>query len=113
VLGRRVKPLWSPVGVVVRWEPLSAAMTDALVLADDGSESWHASYTLVPVDGLGLLPTRRAARERADAARLAQLRSIRMGLVCGLREPWPGCEFGKVHLGRALDAAIADIGGAR
>lgn len=39
MIGRRVRSFWGDLGVVVRWEPLTAAMTDALVLFEEDKHS--------------------------------------------------------------------------
>lgn len=98
-------------GQVVRWEPLGSAMCDALVRFDDGSECWYGSSELEPADGLGPLPSRRAAQEQEHARSLAQLQKIRADLVTEIRshKRWPGMEFAKGHLGRMIDGAIADL----
>lgn len=108
MIGRRVS-VDGRTGRVRQWEPLGSAMTDALVAFDDGSLCWYASYGLVPADGVGPLPSRRAARERADQQLLGSLERIREQHVQDWHRRWPGVEFGKAILGRSLDGAIADV----
>lgn len=114
MVGRRVKPLMDPrVGEVIRWEPLSEGMCDALVRFEDGFECWHASHSLRPAPGDLLegipLPSRQEAREDNDRRMLAQLEGIRANHVRDLYKPWPGAEFGKGHVGKALDGAIQEV----
>lgn len=112
MIGRRVREFWGTVGTVERWEPLGAAMCDALVIHDDGSRCWYASHSLTPIDGLGPLPSRRVAREHARESHLRSLRAIRRQHVAAFdRERWPGCEFAKAIVGRMIDGAIADVEG--
>lgn len=72
--------------------------------------------------GLGHLPTlgpscaecehdeREIARRRErNAPIIAQLEAIRARHISELGKPWPGCEFGKGHVGMMLDRAIADL----
>jgi hypothetical protein len=119
--GRKVR-FRGAVGTVIKWEPLTRAMTDALVRLDHPSgygrtakrpsdgDVWVSSHELTPADGLGPLPSKREAVERARAEKRESLLAIRSGLVREIqqREPWPGCEFGKVLLGRGIDAAIEE-----
>lgn len=98
-------------GVVVEWQPLGPALTDALVRFEDGYECWYGSHELKPVDGLGPLPSRAGAQKAADAVAVRQLRSIRAAHVRNFGEPWPGLEFGKVLFGQALDGALEELEG--
>lgn len=109
MIGRRVKAPWDGEGEVVKWEPLGAAMCDALVRFDNGREVWHSSHSLRPIDGLGDLPSRKTAQEVARHRSLAALKSIREQHVRDFHKPWPGCEFGKAHFGRMVDKAIEDL----
>lgn len=111
MIGRRVQAFWGEVGTVVRWEPLSAAMHDTLVRYDYGEECWYASHTLKPIDGQGPLPSRQEAQEKARQESLTSLRKIRQQLVDEIKDgkPWPGIEFGKGHLGQAIDSAIKEL----
>lgn len=113
----RVSDPWRrecPTGVVVKWEPLSSGLCDALVHYDDGYECWTATHTLRAVNDDGSpdpLPrmTRQEAIKLADEQTLRDLQVIRANLVSEWRERWPGCEFGKAIVGMAIDAAIADV----
>lgn len=74
MVGRKVRARYpGRHGVVVRWDPLSSGMCDALVEHDDGSKCWYGSSDLTPTDGLGTLPDRREARAAADALAADQL----------------------------------------
>lgn len=111
MIGRRVRTFWGQTGVVEKWEPLGAAMSDALVRRDDGTACWYGSSDLRPVDDGGPLPVRSKVREKARLESLASLREIRAQLVTEIRSyvKWPGCEFGKALLGRSIDRAIAEL----
>lgn len=99
-------------GTIIQWEPYGAAMCDALVQSTDGRLCWHASYALKPIDGLGPLPDRREAQEKRRLEMLASLEAIRAQHVARFRsERWPGCEFAKAIIGKALDGAIAKLKG--
>jgi len=110
LVGRVVK-VRGQEGIVVEWEPLGSGMTDALVELEDGKRIWHSSHELRPIDGKGPLPTREAARREADALAEKQLREIKKGFVREIErhEPWPGMEFGKGMLGKALNEAIEEV----
>jgi len=107
VIGRVVR-FRGELGVVTAWEPLGPAMTDARVRLHDG-DIWVSSRELAPADDQGPLPARDAAIAAARAERRAALLVIRSGLVREIQErtPWPGCDFGKALIGRAIDAALA------
>jgi len=111
MVGRRVKAPYDGEGEVTRWEPLSSGMCDTLIRFDSGREVWHASHTLSPVGTTIPLPSRRDARKEADERALASLRNIRANHVRDLHKPWPGAEFGKGIIGKALDGAIAEVEG--
>lgn len=101
-------------GTVVEWAPYGAGMNDALVCYDDGSECWTATHTLRPIlaDGSpdsARYQTRREAVEEREAVMLEQLQGIRANLIADWSKPWPGCDFGKVTIGQALNAAIASV----
>jgi hypothetical protein len=110
MIGRRVRTFWGEQGKVVEWEPLGEAMCDALVEQDNGQKVWYASSNLHPLDGCPL-PSRREARRLADVQALAQLRAIRVKHVEQLHIPWPGAEFGKALVGKAIDGAISKLEG--
>jgi hypothetical protein len=118
MIGRHVKDSWSGiVGVVTEWQPLGAAMCDVLVNRTQPDHYgrtglvWCASYSLTPTDGQGPLPSRREAQETARVVRVAALEAIRAQHVAACRpggEKWPGCEFAKALVGKAIDGALAD-----
>ena len=95
----------------MKWEPLGAAMCDALVRFDDGREVWHGSSGLRPIDGLGDLPSRKTAQDVARHRAVADLKAIRAQHIRDFNKPWPGCEFGKAHFGMMVDNAIRDLEG--
>ena len=111
MIGRKVQAHWYGPGTVIRWEPLSEGMTDALV--DHGRDQlvWHASHGLIPIDDLGPLPDRVEARATARADAVRSLRVIRENLIATFDKPWPGAEHGKAIVGKAIDGAIASLGG--
>jgi hypothetical protein len=112
MIGRRVKSLWHGLvdGEIIEWQPLGAAMTDVFVRDNaTGKTSWYASYGLTPIDGKGPLPSRREAQERNRQETERSLEKIREQHIRDWDRPWPGMNFGKVHLGRAIDAALADV----
>ena len=96
--------------VVVKWEPLSSGMCDALVRFSDGYECWYATSSLKPVDGRPR-QSRADARREADERTLATLRTVRANHIGDFNQPWPGCEFGKAIVGNALTRAIQDVEG--
>lgn len=109
MIGRKVQSKWQRIqGVVIKWEPLGAALCDVLVQRDEGGPIWVASSELEPMDDLGPLPLREEARKQNNHCMLAYLRNIRGRLVNELKNPWPGNEFGKSIIGKALDNAIGD-----
>lgn len=109
MIGRKVQSKWQRIqGVVIKWEPLGAALCDVLVQRDEGGPIWVASSELEPMDNLGPLPLREEVRKLNDDVTLYRLREIRDGLAKEYA-PWPGAEFGKVILGRALNEAIKEI----
>ena len=109
MIGRKVQSKWQRIqGGVIKWEPLGAALCDVLVQRDEGGPIWVASSELEPMDDLGLLPLREEVRKLNDDVTLYRLREIRDSLAKE-HEPWPGAEFGKVILGRALNKAIKEI----
>jgi hypothetical protein len=113
MIGRRVSAWRSGIGraygTCVKFEPLSAAMCDALIRFDDGYTCWFSSHELQPADGGGPLPDRRAIQEHARCETLTQLRAIRERLVASWHKRWQGCEHGKAIIGRAIDGAISDL----
>lgn len=113
MIGREVESKWHRVrGTVERWEPLGAGLCDALVAEPSGRRVWVSSRDVKPVDGRGPLPSREDARARADAEALESLRKIRDQLIaeCAPAAPrWPGCDFGKVLLGRGVIAALDEV----
>lgn len=112
MIARRVTGYGLPgVGTVEKWEPLGSGMCDALVRHEDGSMCWYASDSLRPADGMGSLPSRDEARRVADLEALAQLRACEREMIEEVRSrrPWPGAEFGKAILGKAIQGAIAEV----
>ncbi len=112
MIGRHVKSGWYGLddGEIVRWEPLGSAMTDVLVKdVATGRLCWYASHSLTPIDGLGPLPSREAAREVNREQMLRSLEEIREQHVEDWHRPWPGMEFCKALFGKAVDGAIADL----
>lgn len=116
VIGRKIR-VRGREGTVIRWEPIGAGSCDALIqFMPPGTEErkrdepcWYSSTELVPIDGLGPLPSRKEAREARRVEMLAQLHKIRAQHVADFAKPWPGAEHGKVIVGRALDGAIGDL----
>jgi hypothetical protein len=56
----------------------------------------------------------RQRRERIAAANapiIAQLEAIRVQHVADFGRPWPGCDFGKTHVGLMIDGALANLRG--
>lgn len=96
-------------GTVVEWQPLGPALCDILVREDSGRMCWYASHAVGVADGLGPLPSRRDAQAAADAKALVMLRAIRKQHVAEFHKPWPGAEHGKAIVGRAIDAALAEV----
>ena len=111
MIGRRVKHWYYGLGTVMRWAPLDHAMTDTLVEHESGQRCWYSSRDLQPADGQGPLPSRAAAQAEENKRMRQQLVALRTQLIEAIeRGPrWPGCEFGKAHLGRAVDAALKEI----
>ena len=112
MVGRRVAASYGAgPGVIVKWEPYGAGMTDVLVEHDDGKRMWHASSGLRAADGLGPLPSRREAEEARRLESIGQLEAIRAQHVRDFDKPWPGAEHGKALVGMGIDAALADLKG--
>jgi hypothetical protein len=109
MIGRRVRSVWGEHGVVVDWQPLGSALTDTLIELENGYRCWYAATDLRPADDQGPLPERRAAQREAASAALKHLRGIREQLIRDFRKPWPGCEFAKTLVGRAIDSAIKEL----
>lgn len=77
MVGRKVRSDWHNVsGVVEKWEPLGAGMTDILVRKDDGSVVWMSSSDVKPTDGKGPLPSRKAAIKKNKAVMEKQITEI-------------------------------------
>lgn len=96
--------------VVKSWEPYGPSLCDVLIATVDGWSRWTASHTLRPVDPSRPLPSRREVCAANDARTREVLIKIRQGLVqevCS-RKPWPGAEYGKVIVGRALDEILTE-----
>ncbi len=111
MVGRKVRTYYGDPGEVIKWEPLGAASCDALVQRPDGTVCWHASNELVPADNKGPLSSRYEAQIDAMREARASLQKIRDDLIKEIEEHrrWAGCEFGKVHVLRSIDAALADL----
>lgn len=113
MLGRRVKPVLSPEGVVIRWEVNAPFDTcDTLVQYDDGRLCWHGCGTLQPVDGLGPLPDKLEAQKAIAAHDVAVLREVLDKFLTDEFGPdarkWHGCEHGKAFVGNAIVNAIKE-----
>lgn len=112
MIGRKVKTVWGKIGAVgeiIRWEPLGSGMCDTFVRWDDGSECWHGSTDLRPVDDLGPLPSRQEAIKAAKEETLRSLHEIKRQHIRDWVKPWPGCEHGKAIIGNAINGAIKKI----
>lgn len=111
MVGREVRAPWDGEGVVVKWDPLTAATCDTLVRFPCGKEVWHASHTLCPTGEMrGIpLPSREERQREAKERAVAQLKTIRSQHVRDMHKPWPGLEFAKTLFGRAVDGAIDDL----
>lgn len=114
ILGCRVVSTWHNVeGVVVQYDP-SGGMCDALVERDDGSRGWISLSDCNSANGGAPLPVRREVRAEMHADKMTILQVIleqflEEDVVGGRR--WPGCEYGKIHVGASLITAIRDGGG--
>jgi len=112
MIGRHVESKWHGLadGEIIQWAPFGAAMTDVLVRdVGSGRLSWYASHGLTPIDGNGPLPSRAEVRESRRGEMQASLEKIRAQHVQDWNQPWPGAEFGKAIVGRAIDAALAGV----
>ena len=110
MIGRRVRsPLHRKTGEIIRWEPLGAAMCDALVRHEDSTECWYASYGLIPIDEKGPLLDRHTARAAARSVAIQQLEAIRAQHVQDFYRPWPGAEHGKALVGQMIDGALRQL----
>lgn len=99
-------------GVVIKHEPVTHALNDALVDYGDGDECWTSLHACKPVDGLGPLPDRQAAIREAEEEHRASLRKIlRDHVAAHVRgERWKGCDFGRAIIGNAILEAMKSIG---
>ena len=97
-------------GVVLKWEPLGNSLCDVLLRLKDGKEIWCASHTLTPVGNLASmpLPNREEVRKAMAVERQKVLKNIQSSLPRDFIKPWPGAEFGKVLVSRAISNAIKD-----
>lgn len=107
--GRRVKGYGCPGGIILRWEPLTAALCDALILLDDDTECWFGLSSLRPFDASRPLPVRDEAMRLSRIERTESLTQIRANLIRDWNKPWPGMEFGKGHLGMAINKALESV----
>ena len=133
VVGERVQHRDLGAGTVTRYEPLSSGLCDVSVCFDAApvaryecrydehgerySRSWVeireawpcavASHELRYESGRPL-PDRRDIARRASVQAIHDLSAARARLVAEWREPWPGVNFGKVHVGLAIDDALAE-----
>lgn len=111
LIGRQVYSLHygkSKPGIVVEYEPQSAAMCDARVEYHGGVLMWHASSDLRLLDG-SPLPDRKEVCRELDIVALADLKAARQKLIDEWNKPWPGCEHGKYFVGTAYNEAISRI----
>lgn len=106
MIGRKVTGWQCSSGEIIRWTPLSASLCDVLILLENGTECWFSSDSLKPVDDKGPLLSRNEFRRTTDKITLKQLQQIRDDLIRDFNKPWPGMEFGKAHMGIALNQAI-------
>ena len=104
---REVRDPYLGDAVVVEWEPLGAAGNDVLLRLANGREIWCVSHCLTPIGNLASmpLPDRADVRKAMAVERKKVLESIQKGITT---EPWPGAEFGKVIISRALSNAIKE-----
>lgn len=110
LVGRIVRGVYDDkVGEVTRWEPYGSQMCDALVSYRDGTECWHGSSSLVPMDGYGPLPSRTTAQAMAREEQTATLEVVMGKLSEESKRPWPGMEFAKGLAQQMLVTAIADL----
>lgn len=110
MLGREVRDSYLG-DAVVKWEPLGASGNDVLLRLTNGREIWSASHCLTPVGVLsGLpLPKRNEVRLAMSKERKSVLEDIQKKLVQEeAGKPWPGVEFGKVLMSKALENAIEE-----
>jgi len=106
-IGRAVSdPYYGDHGTVVKWEPWNKGCDTLLELAD-GRRIWCAMHTLRALDGAPL-PDSAEARKIGRAAAHSQLKAIRAQHIRDFHKPWPGAEFAKVLIGRAIDQAIEE-----
>ena len=61
---------------VVKWDPISAAMCDALIQFEDGSQCWVGSHVLKPSNPALTLPLRKDAIAEANRVMDYQLKAI-------------------------------------
>ena len=97
-------------GVVIKWEPLGNSSCDTLVRFKNGREIWCASHTLTPIGNLAAmpLPNRTEVRKAMAVKRKKVLENIQNSLPRDFIKLWPGAEFGKVLVSRAISNAIKD-----
>lgn len=107
--GRRVVGYGCPGGIILRWEPLTAALCDVLVLFDDNTECWFGLTDLRPFDARRPLPNRAEALRLSRIECTESLTQIRANLIRDWNTPWPGINFGKAHLGMAINAALESV----
>ena len=111
MINRHVKSGWHGLvdGVITKWEPFGAGMTDVLVRdVSNGHEAWYASHGLTPIDNKGPLPSRAEVRELRRHETEEALEKIR-GQHVRDKKPWPGAEFGKAILGQSIDQALKEV----
>lgn len=110
MLGREVRDSYLGHAVVIKWEPLGASGNDVLLRLADGREIWSASQCLTPVGVLSSLPLpkRNEVRKAMSKERKNVLADIQKKLVQEAGKPWPGLEFGKVLMSKALENAIEE-----
>lgn len=110
LVGTKVKVSYAPsrIGEVIKYEPLSPAMTDCLLRFQDGKECWYASSDLLDLEN-NRLPSRQAIIALAEKESLEQLKQIKKGLIQEWNRPWHGMEFCKALFGKNLNSAIKEI----
>lgn len=110
-IGRRITDAWNrETGRITDWSPLANGLCDVRIQRDDGSEVWLSMQACKPVDGKGPLPRRMEAVRLARAETFDSLERIRAKFIEETRtSKWPGAEWGKTLVAKALDGAITEV----